>query len=70
MGGNMNRQQDLTESTRRNVAERIKAIKEDGDGYMTIVTTEEIPSFLDKLKQDREQYKAKLEAERHNNEMV
>ena len=66
----MSKQQDLTESIGRNVAERIKAIKEDGDGYMTIVTTEELPSFLATLKQDREKYKAKLEAERHNNEMV
>jgi hypothetical protein len=58
------KQQDLIESAERNLAERIKVIKEDGDGYMTIVTTEELPSFLDKLKQDREKYKAKLEAER------
>lgn len=59
------KQQDLTESAGRNLAERIKAIKEDGDGYMTIVTTEELPSYLAKLKQDREKYKAKLEAEKH-----
>ena len=59
------KQQDLIESAGRNVAERIRAIKEDGDGYMTIVTTEELPSFLATLKRDREHYKAKLEAERH-----
>lgn len=59
------KQQDLTESVWRNVAERIKAIKEDGDGYMTVVSTEELPSFLARLKQDREEYKAKLEVERH-----
>ncbi len=57
------KQQDLIESAGRNVAERIKAIKEDGGGYMTVVTTEELPSFLAKLKQDREKYKAKLKLE-------
>ncbi len=40
------KQQDLSESTGRNVAERIKAIKEGGDGYMTVLTSEETKSFL------------------------
>jgi hypothetical protein len=32
----MSKQQDLKESTRRNLKERIKAIQEMGDGYITV----------------------------------
>lgn len=42
----MTEQQDLMESAGRNLAERIKAIKEGGDGYMTVMTAEETESFL------------------------
>lgn len=51
----MKQQQDLTESIGRNVAERIKAIKEGGDGYMTIITKEEAEAMM----------KPKQEAQRH-----
>lgn len=54
------KQQDLTESAGRNVEERIKAIRGGGDGYMTVLSTEEIEPFLAKMKQDREIYKAKM----------
>jgi len=40
-------QQNLTESTRRNVEERIRAIQDGGDGYMTVLTVVETKCFLE-----------------------
>lgn len=52
------------ESTGRNLAERIKAIKEGGDGYMTVLTAEETEAVIAKMKLDAKRYRAKMEAER------
>jgi hypothetical protein len=40
------KQQDLIESAERNLAERIKVIKEDGNGYMTVLTADETKLLL------------------------
>lgn len=66
------KQQDLSESAGRNVEERIKAIQEGGDGYMTVISKEETESVIAKIKQDAKRYRAKreVEAERHNNEIL
>ncbi len=66
----MSKQQDLSESAGRNLAERIKAIKEGGDGYMTVISKEETDPFIEKIKQDAKKYRAKREAERRNNEKL
>jgi len=57
-------QNTLTESAGRNLAERIKAIKEGGDGYMTVVTAEETESVIARMKQTAKKYREKREAER------
>jgi hypothetical protein len=54
----MSKQQDLIESAGRNLSERINAIKEDGDGYMTVLTAEETKLFL-------QTHEAKRETMRH-----
>jgi len=56
-------QKTITESAGRNVEERIKAIQEGGDGYMTVISKEETEPFIAKIKQDAKKYRAKREVE-------
>ena len=57
-------QKTLPESAGRNLAERIKAIKEGGDGYMTVISKEETEPFIAKIKQDAKRYREKRDAGR------
>lgn len=45
--------QDLDESVKRNVQERIEYIKQNGDGYVTVVNETELTGILEKLRDRR-----------------
>lgn len=56
------KQQDLKESVERNRQERIKHLREDGDGYMTVVTDDELKEILKKMEARRDK---KCQSKKH-----